>query len=387
MNRNTVSLPLKPGELETYTVGAGRKFTTVSKIVSRKAYAAAHVVADPFAENRWGAPAAIDWDATLTFREHLWSLGLGVAEAMDTAQRGMGLDWNASRELIQRSALAASAGRRPIVCGAGTDQLSAGRVYSLTEIEAAYREQCEWIERCGGRIVVMASRALAAAARSFDDYLQVYGRVVGGLSTPVLLHWLGPMFDPALAGYWGAKDLDEATDNLLRLLSELGPMVEGIKVSLLDKEREISIRRRLPSGIDLFTGDDFSYPELILGEPPSFSHALLGIFDGIAPVVSAAFGALDLGNPDEFLELLDPTVPLSRHIFQEPTYYYKTGLVFLAYLNGLQSHFRMVGGLESARSVPHLCRVFVLADQAGVLTNPELAVHRIKVFLKLAGID
>jgi hypothetical protein len=384
---NPLSLSLKSGEVGTYTIGARRKFATVSKIASRKVYAAAHVVADPLAENRWGAPAAIDWDATLAFREHLWSLGLGVAEAMDTAQRGMGLDWNGSRELIQRSAAAASAGNRPILCGAGTDQLSDGRAYSLTDIEAAYREQCEWIEQCGGRIVVMASRALATAARSFDDYLRVYGKAVSSASKPVLLHWLGPMFDPALAGYWGAEDLDEATENLLRLLSELGAMVAGIKVSLLDKQREISLRRRLPAGIDLFTGDDFSYPELILGDGSSFSHALLGIFDGIAPTVSAAFGALDRGNPGEFREILDPTVPLSRHIFQEPTYYYKTGLVFLAYLNGLQSHFRMVGGLEAARSVPHLCQLFVLADRAGILTDPELAVQRMKVFLKLAGID
>jgi hypothetical protein len=387
MNRNTLSLLLKSGQVETYTLGAGRKFATVSEISSRKVYAAAHVVADPLAENRWGAPAAIDWDATLAFREHLWSLGLGVAEAMDTAQRGMGLDWGASSELIRRSAAAAAAGNRPILCGAGTDQLSDRRVYSLTDIEEAYREQSEWIEECGGRIVVMASRALAAAARSFDDYLRVYGKVVGGASKPVLLHWLGPMFDPALAGYWGAEDLDEATENLVRLLSELGAMVAGIKVSLLDKQREISLRRRLPAGIDLFTGDDFSYPELILGDESSFSHALLGIFDGIAPAVSAAFGALDRGNPGGFRELLDPTVPLSRHIFQEPTYYYKTGLVFLAYLNGLQSHFRMVSGLESARSVLHLCQLFVLADRADMLTDPELAVQRMKAFLKLAGID
>jgi hypothetical protein len=386
MKWDILGLPLKSGELESYRIGPGKNFATVRQIASRKVYAAAHVVADPLAEHWLRAPA-IDWDATLAFREHLWSLGLGVAEAMDTAQRGMGLDWRSSRELIQRSVAAASAGKRPIVCGAGTDQLPAGRVHSLGEIEAAYREQCDWIDGCGGRIVVMASRALAAVARSFDDYLDVYRAVVDRANSPVLLHWLGPMFDPALAGYWGADDLDKATENFLVLLSALGTKVVGVKVSLLDKQREISLRDRLPPGIDLFTGDDFSYPELILGDGKRFSHALLGIFDGIAPAASAAFGALDSGNPDHFLELLDPTVPLSQHIFQEPTYYYKTGLVFLAYLNGFQNHFRMLGGLESARSVPHLSRLFVLADQAGLLANPELAVQRMKAFLKLAGID
>jgi hypothetical protein len=387
MNRTTLSLPLGPGKLERYTVGPSKVFATVSEIRSRKAYAAAHIVADPLAENRWGAPAAIDWEATLVFREHLWSHGLGVAEAMDTAQRGMGLDWNSTRELIRRSTAAASAGKRAIVCGAGTDQLPAGRTYQLAEISEAYQEQCGWIEQCGGRIVVMASRALAATARSFDDYLEVYRKVVCSSGDRVLLHWLGPMFDPSLTGYWAADNLDEATANFLRLLTELADKIEGVKVSLLDKQREIKLREKLPLGIDLFSGDDFSYPELILGDKTHFSHALLGIFDGIAPAASAALGALDRGNDDEFLELLEPTVPLSRHIFQEPNYYYKTGLVFLAYLNGLQEHFRMIGGLESARSVPHLSRLFVLADQAGLLLEPELAVQRMRRFLRLAGVE
>lgn len=386
MKLDSLRLPLGPGKLEQYTVGPGRSFPIVPKIESRKAYAAAHVVADPLSENGWGARAAIDWDATLGFREHLWAHGFGVAEAMDTAQRGMGLDWNATRELIQRSSAAASAGKHAIVCGAGTDQLPSGQSHRLADILAAYEEQCGWIEECGGQIVVMASRALAATARSFDDYREVYGKIVRASRDPVLLHWLGPMFDPALSGYWGAEDLDEATQNFLSLLFELTDKIEGVKVSLLDKRREIVLREKLPPGIKLFTGDDFSYPELILGNETHFSHALLGIFDGIAPAASAAFGALDRGNQGEFLEILKPTAPLARHIFQEPTYYYKTGLVFLAYLNGLQTHFRMIGGLESARSVLHLSRLFVLADLAELLSNPEFAVERMRAFLKLAGV-
>jgi hypothetical protein len=387
MKRSALRLPVGPGELEHYLVGPGRSFRTVAKIESRKAYAAAHVVADPLAENGWGIGAAIDWDSTLRFREYLWSFGFGVAEAMDTAQRGMGLDWNATRELIRRSTAAAIAGKHAIVCGAGTDQLPSGRAHRLMEIADAYQEQCDWIEGCGGQVVIMASRALVATARSFYDYREVYGKVVRGCRGRVLLHWLGPMFDPFLGGYWGAEDLDEATENFLGLLVELADKVEGIKVSLLDKGREIALRESLPPGMKLFTGDDFSYPELIVGNTTHFSHALLGIFDGIAPAASAAFGALDRGNRDEFLEILRPTVSLAQHIFQKPTYYYKTGLVFLAYLNGLQTHFRMIGGLESARSVPHLSRLFVLADQAGLLSDPELAVERMRAFLKLAGVD
>jgi Protein of unknown function (DUF993) len=387
MKRSALRLPVASGQLEQYTFGPGKSFPTVSKIESRRAYAAAHVVADPLAENGWGIGAAIDWDSTLRFREYLWSLGFGVAEAMDTAQRGMGLDWEATRELIRRSAAAAMAGKHAIVCGAGTDQLSAGQSHQLMEIADAYREQCDWIEECGGQVVIMASRALVTSARSFDDYREVYGKILYGRRDRVLLHWLGPMFDPFLSGYWGADTLDEATENFLNLLVEFSDRIEGIKVSLLDKSREVALRERLPAGMKLFTGDDFSYPDLILGNQTHFSHALLGVFDGIAPAASAAFGALDRGNGDEFLEMLRPTVPLAEHIFQRPTYYYKTGLVFLAYLNGLQTHFRMVGGLESARSVPHLSRVFILADQAGLLSNPELAVERMRAFLKLAGVD
>jgi Protein of unknown function (DUF993) len=383
MKLSTLRLPFRPGKLEQHRVGPGQSFRTVSKIESRKAYAAAHVVADPLAESG----AAIDWEATLRFREHLWSHGFGVAEAMDTAQRGMGLDWKSTRELIRRSTAAATASKHAIVCGAGTDQLPSQKSHQLMEIAEAYQEQCGWIEECGGQIVIMASRALAATARSFDDYREVYSKIIRTTRNRVLLHWLGPMFDPALSKYWGTDNLDEATENLLSLLFEFTDKIEGVKISLLDKGREITLREKLPPGMKLFTGDDFAYPELIAGNETQFSHALLGIFDGIAPAASAALGALDRGNRDEFFEILKPTVPLAQHIFQQPTYYYKTGLVFLAYLNGLQAHFRMIGGLESARSVLHLSQLFVLADQAGLLWEPELAVERMRVFLKLAGVD
>jgi len=384
MKTKSIKLPLGDGGLTTYTLQPPRAFATVSKFNCRVAYAAVHVVADPLAENGLGIRPAIDWDATLRFREHLWSLGFGVAEAMDTAQRGMGLEWTAAKELIRRSCLAASSGNHPIVCGAGTDQLSGAQ--SLSDIISAYQEQCAWIERCNGQVVIMASRALAAVARSLEEYHQVYSKIVGSCSDPVILHWLGPMFDPALGGYWGSADLDIATENLLLLLNALASKVAAVKISLLDRDREVGIRRRLPPGIKLFTGDDFSYPELILGDETGFSDALLGILDGIAPAASAAFGALDRGRGDEFLQILTPTVPLAQHIFQEPTFHYKTGLVFLAYLNGLQTHFRMIGGLESARSVPHLSRLFVLADQAGLLSDQELAVERMQRFLALTGV-
>ena len=384
MKTSSIRLPFGKGDLTEYTLQPRTAFATVSEFHCWTAYAAAHVVADPLAENGLGIPAAIDWEATLRFREHLWSLGFGVAEAMDTAQRGMGLDWTAAKELIRRSCLAASSGKHQIVCGAGTDQLSNAR--SLSDVAAAYEEQCDWIEQWNGQVVIMASRSLAAVARSFDDYQQVYSGIVGSCKDRVILHWLGPMFDPALTGYWGSTDLDIATENFLILLNALASKVAGVKISLLDKDREVGIRRRLPPEITLFTGDDFSYPELILGDEAGFSHALLGIFDAIGPVASAAFGALDRGDRDGFLQILNPTVRLARHIFQEPTYHYKTGLVFLAYLNGLQTHFRMVGGLESARSVAHMSRLFILADQAGLLLDQETAVERMQRFLALAGV-
>ena len=384
MNRS-IKLPNNDGNLETYHLREPGRFAVHANPKSRSVFAAAHIVADPFAENCLGAPPSIDWEATLHYRHYLWSLGLGVAEAMDTAQRGMGLDWPATKELLQRSANSARSNGFPIVCGAGTDQLPIKHRYSLSEIIDAYLQQCAWIEQHGAQIVIMASRALAASAESVEDYFQVYESIVSQTKARVILHWLGPMFDPALTGYWGSEDLDSATDSFLSLLGALHGKVEGIKVSLLDKEREIALRRRLPQNLKLFTGDDFNYPELILGDAEGFSHALLGIFDAIAPAASAALGALDRGDHQAFLDTLTPTVPLARHIFQSPTYYYKTGLVFLAYLNGHQSHFRMIGGLEAARSVAHLSQLFRLADEAGLLS--DLAGERMRRFLNLAGID
>jgi hypothetical protein len=382
-----ILLPKPDGSLEAYRLAARRHWKTVDHFESRIAYAAAHVVANPLAENRPGAPANIDWQATMAFRHHLWSLGFGVAEAMDTAQRGMGLDWINTKELIKRSCDIAVSGNHLIICGAGTDQLSVTNASSLSEIEGAYIEQCEWIEAAGGKIVLMASRALAATATNAADYEHVYRRVLSQVSGTVILHWLGEMFDPALSGYWGSRDLDQATAVLLGIIRENAARIDGIKVSLLDKKREIELRRQLPASVKVYTGDDFNYPELILGDSQGHSHALLGIFDGIAESASAALGALDQKDPVNFLEILGPTLPLARHIFQAPTYYYKTGLVFLAFLNGHQEHFRMVGGLESGRSIPHLCQTFVLADQAGVLRDPEFALNRMRRFLTINGIE
>jgi hypothetical protein len=353
---------------------------------TRVAYAAAHVVADPLAANGPGSPAALDWEATLAFRRHLWRYGLGVADAMDTAQRGMGLDWAATRELIARSGAEARACGGLLCCGAGTDQLPPGEA-TLARVLGAYREQCDVVQEAGARVVVMASRALVNAARGPDDYAAVYGHLLGELDEPAILHWLGPMFDPALEGYWGSPDLDEATETCLAIIAAHASKIDGIKVSLLDAGREIDLRRRLPDGVRLYTGDDFNYPELIRGDGERHSDALLGAFDAIAPAAAAALAALDAGEPDRFDEILAPTVPLARHLFGAPTSAYKTGIVFLAYLAGHQSHFRMVGGMESARSVVHLARAFVLADQAGLLGDRELAAERLRAVLRVAGVE
>jgi Protein of unknown function (DUF993) len=347
---------------------------------NRRLLAAAHVVADPLGDNTPGQPAAVDWDATLEYRHHLWRHGFGVAEAMDTAQRGMGLDWQATRELIRRTGLDAAG---PFACGAGTDQLS-GVDHSVDDVLAAYTEQVAVVEESGGQVIMMASRALAASAAGPEDYHRVYGSLLGQVSKPVILHWLGPMFDPALRGYWGSPDLDEATDVFLEIIKSNAAAVDGVKISLLDAGREVALRARLPEGVRCYTGDDFHYPELILGDSSGHSDALLGIFDAIAPAAAAAVRALDEGDVDRYNAIFEPTVPLSRHIFGPPTYYYKTGIVFLAWLAGHQSHFRMVGGLESARSVPHLVRLFVLADAAGLLPDPDLAERRMRAFLEVS---
>ncbi|MFH8494382.1 dihydrodipicolinate synthase family protein [Streptomyces coeruleorubidus] len=387
----TIRLPDSNGASRTYEprtepllVTPGTPFT------SRTVYSAAHVVADPYADVSPDSPAAVDWDATLAFRRHLWSHGLGVAEAMDTAQRGMGLDWAGAAELIRRSAAEAKSVGGLIACGVGTDQLSAteiGYPYSLAEIRAAYEEQLALVEESGARAILMASRALAAVAKGPEDYLEVYGHLLRQASEPVVLHWLGPMFDPALEGYWGATDLDAATQTFLDVIAAHPDKVDGIKVSLLDAQREIDIRRRLPQGVRCYTGDDFNYPELIAGDEQGFSHALLGIFDPLGPLAAQAVRVLDTGDVKGFRELLDPTVGLSRHLFQTPTRFYKTGVVFLAWLAGHQSHFTMVGGLQSARSLPHLAKAYELADGLGLFPDPKLAEERMKNLLSVYGVD
>jgi hypothetical protein len=353
---------------------------------TRVAFAAAHVVVDPLRTAEPLTDPVVDWEATLAYRDYLWSLGFGVAEAMDTAQRGMGLDWPIALELIKRSTAAAKARGALVASGAGTDHLSTTPTLTLRDVTNAYLEQCEAIEAVDGRIILMASRALTAVARHADDYVLVYANVLGQVRQPVILHWLGPMFDPALEGYWGGTTISEAMENCLRIISAHRGKIDGIKISLLDADMEVSMRRLLPADVRMYTGDDFNYDRLILGDTQGHSDALLGIFDAIAPAASLALAALDAGEIARYHQLLLPTVPLSRHIFASPTQHYKTGVVFLAFLNGFQSHFRMVRGAENARSMAHLCELFVLADQAGILRDPELAIQRMRSFLLLAGV-
>ena len=359
---------------------------------NRVAFAAAHVVADPRAAVDPWLEAALDWDATLAYRRHLWSLGFAVAESMDTAQRGMGLDWPTSLELIRRSAEEARAIDGAVVFGgAGTDHLPAFPTPTLDDVIAAYETQCAAVEASGARIILMASRALAACARSPDDYHEVYGRVLSQVKAPVILHWLGDMFDPALAGYWlgrGAEDRDhaKATDVCTAIIARHASKIDGIKISLLDDAKEIALRRRLPHGVRMYTGDDFNFAALIGGDASGHSDALLGIFDAIAPAASAALSALARGDRARFDAVLAPTVPLSRHVFAAPTRFYKTGVVFLAWLNGHQSHFTMVGGQQSARSLVHLAHLVRLADAAGLIRDPELALRRLRSLLAVHGI-
>ena len=380
----TIRLPDLRGGLRAYEPRAEPlALTPGAPLTSRTVFSAAHVVADPYADTSPDAPAAVDWDATLAFRRHLWSHGLGVAEAMDTAQRGMGLDWAGAAELIRRSAAEAKAAGGRIACGVGTDQIADG---SLGEVRAAYEEQLAVVEESGAQAILMASRALCAAASGPEDYLEVYGHLLRQATEPVVLHWLGPMFDPALEGYWGSSDLDTATDTFLEVIAAHPDKVDGIKVSLLDAAREIDIRRRLPQGVRCYTGDDFNYPELIAGDEKGFSHALLGIFDPLGPLAAEAVRVLDTGDVTGFRELLDPTVELSRHLFQAPTRFYKTGVVFLAWLAGHQSHFTMVGGLQSARSLPHFSRAYELADGLGLFPDPKQAEDRMRNLLALYGV-
>jgi Protein of unknown function (DUF993) len=384
-----IKLPTADRKLERYVLSQPREFPKQQKqAFNRVAYSAAHVAGDPLSTREPWLECAVDWDATIAYRRHLWSLGLGVAEAMDTAQRGMGMDWPTSLELIRRSVDAARDFPDALLAsGAGTDQLAPGASVTIDDVIAAYAEQCAAVEKAGSRIILMASRALAACTRSPDDYLRVYGKILKQVNEPVIIHWLGEMFDPALAGYWGHADHRKAMEVALYVIEANAAKVDGVKVSLLDKEKEIEMRRRLPKGIRMYTGDDFNYAELIEGDGKNHSDALLGIFDAIAPAASAALAALAAGKRAAFHEILAPTVPLSRHLFGDPTRFYKTGVVFLAWLTGHQDHFVMVGGQQSARHIVHLAEAFRLADRAGLLRDPELACRRMRSLLAVSGIE
>jgi Protein of unknown function (DUF993). len=383
-----LNLPRADRTIERYTPrGVALPKPESVPVFNRIAYAAAHVVSDPFAEEDPWRASAIDWDATLAFRHHLWRHGFRIAEAMDTAQRGMGVTWDQARELITRSvAEARTVPGADLACGAGTDQLDPSEARSLDDVIRAYEEQFEAVEKAGGRAIMMASRALARLARSPADYEKVYGRILGQASGKVILHWLGDMFDPALAGYWGGRNFEEALTTVLSIISDNVAKVEGVKISLLDAACEIELRRRLPGEVVCFTGDDFNYADLIEGDAEGHSHALLGIFDVIAANASAALAALARDDAARFRALIAPTVPLSRKIFEAPTQYYKAGVVFLAWLNGHQSHFTMPAGMQSARGFLHYCDIYRFADAADALTDPDLARQRMAGFLAGHGI-
>lgn len=394
----TITLPTADGSLQPYTLRGLAPIRPAGNLpFNRIAYSAAHVVSDPLASVNPSLDCAVDWDTTIAYRQHLWSLGLGVAEAMDTAQRGMGMDWPTSLELISRSIDAAQDfsvdGRCALLAsGCGTDHLVLQDVKTVDQVINAYEEQMAAIEKLGGKLIIMASRALARVAQSPADYERVYDRILSQAKQPVVLHWLGEMFDPALKGYWGSHDVDQAMATALGVIGAHPDKVDGIKISLLDKDKEIMMRRKLPAGVRMFTGDDFNYAELIAGDGfgshpmQGQSDALLGIFDAIAPAASVALNELARGELANFHAILGPTVPLSRHIFSAPTHFYKTGVVFMAWLNGHQRHFTMVGGQQSARSLQHLAELFRLADAANVLEQPELAASRMKTLLAIHGI-
>ena len=384
-----IALPRADRSIEAYTLAGTPIHGIAGATFPRVAYAAAHVVADPFAmSDPWSRPA-VDWDRTMAFRHHLWALGFRIAEAMDTSQRGMGFDWTNAKELIRRSlAEARAVPGAELASGAGTDQLAAGEAKSLEDVVRAYEEQFGFVEGEGGRAIMMASRELAqlALARNPDDYARVYDRILSQASNKVVLHWLGDMFDPALKGYWGSTAFEPALETALSIIDRHKDKIEGIKISLLDAAYEVELRRRLPDGVIMFTGDDFNYAELIAGDGERHSHALLGIFDAIAPVANAALAKLGDGDEAGFHALLGPTVPLSRKIFEAPTQYYKAGVIFLAWLNGHQEHFAMVGGMQSARSIVHYADIFRLADQAGLLARPDLATERMATLCRTIGV-
>lgn len=386
-----LTLPTDAGALESYRLcGTPLSPRAPKTKFTRVAFAAAHVVSDPIKERSpWDGRPAIDWDATLAFRTSLWDQGLGLAEAMDTAQRGMGVDWQTAKELIERTVTAAKAhpNRPRVACGAGTDHVTLENLCDPASIRAAYETQASAIEAVGGQLILMASRAFPAIGASADVYHQVYRHLIDGAAEPVILHWLGNMFDPALTGYWGQDDTDSASDFVLSLISENPSKVDGIKISLLDQSYEEAFRKRLPSGVRLYTGDDFNYSRLIAGDGEYMSDALLGIFAAIAPAASQALDALAQDDMESYTALMEPTVPLSREIFKAPTRYYKAGIAFLAWLNGYQRHFIMPGGFQSSRDITHYATVFRLADQAGLLLEPELAENRMRTLLNLHGIQ
>ncbi|MEF3090167.1 dihydrodipicolinate synthase family protein [Raoultella scottii] len=384
-----IDLPTPQGSIANYRlVTTEERSCAITPAFNRIAYAAAHVVIDPRHQGAdWLNNPRIDWDSTLAYRHHLWRLGFNIAEAMDTAQRGMGVSWHIAQELIVRSLKEAkTVPGADLAAGVGTDQLAAADATTLAQVIAAYEEQMELVEKHDGKIILMASRALAAVAKSPRDYLAVYNRLLEQSKGKIILHWLGEMFDPALSGYWGSADFNAAADTVFEIIGNNVDKVEGIKISLLSKEKEVAFRKRLPPQVKMYTGDDFNYPELIAGEDGYYSHALLGIFDAIAPVAAAALNELALGNSGEYYRLMDPTVALSREIFKAPTQYYKAGIVFLAWLNGHQHHFAMAGGMQSAREISHYAEIFRLADQAGLLQNPPLAARRMQNLLTIYGL-
>ncbi len=386
----TIVLPADDQKLERYNLlSSGYGAYAPSQAFTRTVYAAAHVVVNPLAETHpWVCSAAVDWDATLAYRAHLWKMGFKIAEAMDTAQRGMGVDWPTSLELIKRSLdVARGIEGADLASGAGTDQLTDLSGLTLDDVKRAYIEQIEAIEGAGGRIILMASRALAAVAKGPEDYIGLYNELIQGCRNPVILHWLGDMFDSKLAGYWGSDDVWQNMDTVVAIINDNADKIDGIKISLLEKEYEFALRKRLPAGVKMFTGDDFNYPELIEGDGEYYSHGLLGIFDPIAPVAAQALEALALGDNARYQALMQPTIALSRKIFESPTQFYKAGVVFIAWLNGHQDHFTMAGGMQSSRSISHYADVFRLADRAGVLKDPEFAAQRMQQLLAVYGVN
>jgi hypothetical protein len=386
-----LKLPTADHTLEAYSLTGTPLVPRAPRVpFTRTAFAAAHVVSDPLRERSpWDTRPAVDWEATLAFRQGLWDQGLGLAEAMDTAQRGMGVDWLTAKELIERTMVAAKVHpQKPrVACGAGTDHVALADLTDADAILAAYETQASAIEAAGGQLILMASRAFTAIGAGRDTYRSVYRRLIDGAAQPVILHWLGDMFDPALAGYWGTTDVAEASDFVLNLIGENPGKVDGIKISLLDQAHEEAFRARLPAGVRLYTGDDFNYAALIEGDGQHYSHALLGIFAAIAPAASQALEALAQGDRETYHKLFAPTVPLSREIFRAPTRFYKAGIAFLSWLNGTQTHFIMPAGFQSSRDITHYAEVFRLADQAGLLAKPDLAVHRMRTLLALHGIE